>query len=61
MSVSATPWTGTWIDVDDSLVTNEDLVLALASRRGCASDTVSEELSTIDEYFNVDAVYIERE
>jgi hypothetical protein len=61
MSASATPWTGTWIEVDDSLVTKEDLVLALASRRGCASDTVSKELSMIDEYFDVDAVYIERD
>ena len=60
MSVSATPWTGTWIDIEEPLVTHDDLVLTIAAQRDCASHTVSEELDGIDEHFDVDAVYIER-
>lgn len=61
MSVSTIPWTGTWIDIEEPLVTHADLVLTIAAQRGCTSNTISEELDGIDEHFDVDAVYIERD
>lgn len=61
MSASAIPWTGTWIDIEEPLVTHDDLVLTIAARQDCESTTVSEELDGINEHFDVDAVYIERD
>jgi precorrin-2 methylase len=57
MTVSATPWTGTWTELSDSLASNDELVLMLASRRDCATEAVRDELERIDENFDVDAIY----
>jgi uncharacterized protein YxjI len=59
-TTDATPWTGSLLDVDGSVVEAADLALVVADRRGCPVDAVDAELATIAQRFDVDAVYVAR-
>ncbi|MEF8813358.1 MAG: hypothetical protein V5A55_06015 [Halovenus sp.] len=61
MTMPSTPWIGIWSEAPDPLVADDDLTLAVASRRDCTPETVARELRLIDEHFDVDAVYLERD
>jgi hypothetical protein len=58
MASAADPWTGTWIDRTEPLDAADELVLTVASRRGCPPEQVSEEFAAIDRQFDVDAIYV---
>jgi hypothetical protein len=52
-------WSGKWTEQERALGSADEVILTVSSRRECGIDSVKAELESIDQDFDVDAVYLE--